>query len=75
MELLGKKTKFGGSAEGGTRPLASAGVHQRASSVLSNALSSTSAHHYPLLSAGYGVRKGVSVEVDLKYLPVHPPTR
>jgi hypothetical protein len=49
-------------AEGGTRPLPSAGVHHRAPSALSPWLSSTNVRHYPLLSAGYGVRKGVSQE-------------
>jgi hypothetical protein len=49
-------------AEGGTRPFPSADVHQRAPSALSPVLSSTNVHHYPLLSAGYGVRKGVSQE-------------
>jgi hypothetical protein len=52
-------------AEGGTRPLPSAGVHQRAPSALSPTLSSTNVHSYPLLSAGYGVRKGVSEETDI----------
>jgi len=60
--VFGIESGFSLGAEGGTRPLPSDDVHQRAPSALSPVLSSTNIYRHSLLSAGYGVRKGVSKE-------------
>jgi hypothetical protein len=60
--VFGIESGFSLGAEGGTRPLPSARVHRRAPSALSPLFLSTNVYHFPLLSAGYGVRKGVSQE-------------